>query len=400
MQFAYQARTETGQVRTGIVEASSRDNALLVLQKYGLYVTYLAEEKVPFYAKKLNLFQKTGARDVVLFSRQLAIMFKSEVSLVESLRALSEQAGNRDLKEKILLLAQEVEGGSSFSQALGRFPKIFNPFFVNMVRSGESSGKLSEVLGYLADHLERDYTVQSRMKGALIYPIMVVCVAIIVFALMIFFVLPNMTTILQETDTELPLPTKIVIGISNFVRAWGWVLALMFVGGIAGLVRYIKTEEGRKNFDAFTLKVPLIGDLAKKIYLSRIAENLSTLIAGGLPIAQALEFSGQVVGNKVYQEVVFKARDGVRRGEAISVILKQSPKLFPPMFTQMVFVGEKSGSIDKTLQNVVTFYQGEVQRTMDNLLGLLEPLLVVFLGLAVAVIVAAVLLPLYKISGL
>ena len=400
MQFTYQARTENGQVRTGLVEAASRENALLALQKYGLYVTYLAEEKTPFYAKKMDIFHKTGMRDVVLFARQLAIMFKSEVSLVEALRSLAEQAASRDFREKILVLSQEVEGGSSFSQALRRFPKIFNSFFVSMVKSGESSGKLSEVLGYLADHLERDYTVQARMKGALIYPAMVVTVAIIVFALMILFVLPNMTTILEETDTELPLPTRIIIAISNFARAWGWAIGLSFIGGIAAAVRYVKTEAGRRTLDGIIIKSPVVGDLAKKVYLARIAENLSTLIAGGLPIAQALEFSGQVVGNKIYQEVVFKARDGVRRGEAISVILKQSPKLFPPMFTQMVFVGEKSGAIDKTLQNVVTFYQGEVQRAMDNLLGLLEPLLVVFLGLGVAIVVAAVLLPLYKISGL
>ena len=400
MQFNYQARTENGQVRTGLVEAASRENALLALQKYGLYVTYLAEEKTPFYAKKMDIFHKTGMRDVVLFARQLAIMFKSEVSLVEALRSLAEQAASRDFREKILVLSQEVEGGSSFSQALRRFPKIFNSFFVSMVKSGESSGKLSEVLGYLADHLERDYTVQARMKGALIYPAMVVTVAIIVFALMILFVLPNMTTILQETDTELPLPTRIIIAISNFARAWGWAIGLSFIGGIAAAVRYVKTEAGRRTLDGIIIKSPVVGDLAKKVYLARIAENLSTLIAGGLPIAQALEFSGQVVGNKIYQEVVFKARDGVRRGEAISVILKQSPKLFPPMFTQMVFVGEKRGAIDKTLQNVVTFYQGEVQRAMDNLLGLLEPLLVVFLGLGVAIVVAAVLLPLYKISGL
>jgi len=400
MQFNYQARTENGQVRTGLVEAASRENALLALQKYGLYVTYLAEEKTPFYAKKMDIFHKTSMRDVVLFARQLAIMFKSEVSLVEALRSLAEQAASRDFREKILVLSQEVEGGSSFSQALRRFPKIFNSFFVSMVKSGESSGKLSEVLGYLADHLERDYTVQARMKGALIYPAMVVTVAIIVFALMILFVLPNMTTILEETDTELPLPTRIIIAISNFARAWGWAIGLSFIGGIAAAVRYVKTEAGRRTLDGIIIKSPVVGDLAKKVYLARIAENLSTLIAGGLPIAQALEFSGQVVGNKIYQEVVFKARDGVRRGEAISVILKQSPKLFPPMFTQMVFVGEKSGAIDKTLQNVVTFYQGEVQRAMDNLLGLLEPLLVVFLGLGVAIVVAAVLLPLYKISGL
>lgn len=400
MRFNYQARNQQGQTQTGIVEASSREAALGVLQKYGLYVTYLAEEKRPFYEKQIKLFQRTGAKDIVLFARQLAIMFKSEVGLVEALRSLSEQAGNPDLREKILALAQEVEGGSSLSNALGRFPKLFSPFFINMVKSGESAGKLAEVLEYLADHLEREYNVNSRMKGAMIYPAMIVTVAFVVFLLMIFFVLPNMTKILQETATELPLPTKIVIAVSDIFRSWWWLMLGLLAAGIFGLLRYSKTEQGKRNFDAFILKVPLIGDLARKMFLAQFSENLSTLIAGGLPIAQALEFSGQVVGNKIYQEVIFEARDGVRRGESISSILRQYPKLFPAMVVQMVYVGERAGSVEKTLRNVVDFYQGEVQRTVDNLLGLLEPMMIVFLGGMVAVVVAAVLLPLYRISGL
>jgi type II secretory pathway component PulF len=399
MRFNYQARTKEGQTQTGIVEASTKENALLLLQKYGLYVTYLEQEQVPFYARRIALFQRTGMRDVVLFARQLAIMFKSEVSLVESLRSLAEQTGNRDFREKILALAQEVEGGSSLSDALSKFPKIFNQFFVSMVKSGESAGKLSEVLDYLADHLEREYELTSRIRGALMYPAMVVTVTIVVFVLMIFFVLPNLTQILKETGTELPLTTKIIIFVSDTTRAWWWLALLGIAGGIAALVRYIRTEQGRRNFHTLILKTPLIGDLAKKIYLARFAENLSTLIIGGLPIAQALDYSGQVIGNVLYRDAILLARDGVRRGEQISAILRQSPNLFPAMFIQMVYVGERSGSLDRTLKNMVTFYQGEVQRTMESLLGLIEPALIIVLGGGVAIVVAAVLLPLYRLSG-
>lgn len=400
MRFTYRARTREGQTQSGVVEASSRENALLVLQKYGLYVTYLAQERVPFYARSVSLFQRTGTRDVVLFTRQLAIMFKSEVSLVEALRALAEQTGNRNFREKIFTLAQEVEGGTSLSHALEKFPKIFNPFFVNMVKSGESAGKLSEVLEYLADHMEREYEITSRMRGALVYPAMIVVVAMVVFTLMVFFVLPNLTQILKETATELPLATKIVIFVSDTVRERWWLGLLFAMGGGTALFRYINTTQGKKSFHALVLKIPLIGDLARKIFLARIAENLSTLIVGGLPIAQALEFSGEVVGNMLYREAIFRARDGVRKGERISSVLRQYPQLFPVVFTQMVYVGERSGSLDRTLQNMVTFYQGEVQRTMDSLLGLIEPFLIIVLGVAVAIVVAAVLLPLYRLSGI
>lgn len=400
MRFIYQARTKEGQTQAGVVEASTKENALLVLQKYGLYVTYLAQEQMPFYARRFSLFQRTGLRDVVLFARQLALMFKSEVSLVEALRSLAEQTEKRDFREKILSLAQEIEGGSSLSDALGKFPKIFNPFFVNMVKSGESAGKLSDVLDYLAEHLEREYEITSRMRGALVYPAMIVAVAVIVFALMIFFVLPNLTQILKEANVELPFATKIIIFVSDTARSWWWAFLLLFAGLAAGLFRYVRTQQGERNFHAIILKLPLLGDLAKKIYLARFAENLSTLIVGGLPIAQALEFSGEVVGNTLYREAIFMARDGVRRGEQISAILRQYPALFPAMFTQMVYVGERSGAVERTLKNMVTFYQGEVQRTMDSLLGLIEPLLIIVLGVGVAIVVAAVLLPLYRLSGI
>ncbi len=399
MKFNYQAKTQDGRTQTGIVEASNKDAALLILQKYGLYVTYLSRQSLPFYATQVKLLQRTTMRDVVLFSRQLAIMFKAEVSLVEALRSLAEQTGNGDFREKILTLAREIEGGSSFSDALSHFPETFDAFFINMVKSGESAGKLSDVLNYLANHMETEYNLKSRLRGALIYPAMVIIVAFSVFILMIFFVLPNLTQILTETNTKLPLPTKIVISVSNFVRAW-WLL--MLVGLIAvgtSLMTYIRTENGRKIYDAVLLRMPVMGEVLRKIYLARFAENLSTLISGGLPIAQALDFAGQVIGNVIYKELIFKARDGVRKGEAISSILRQDPYLFPPMFTQMVYVGEKSGSIDRALQNMVTFYQGEVNRTMDNLLSLIEPILIVFLGVIVAVVVAAVLLPLYRLTS-
>jgi len=399
MKFNYQARTKKGEIQAGIVEASSKETAILLLQKYGLYITYLEEVKVPFYAREVRPFEKISLKDIVLFSRQLAIMFSSKVSLVEALGTIASQTKNLEFRERILDLSREVEGGSAFSKALSRHPQIFSPFYISMVKSGETSGKLSESLSYMADHLEREYYLISRLRGAMIYPSMVVMVVLAVTLLMIFFVIPQMTKVLQETEQPLPVVTQLVIGLSSFLKKWG----LLFIGFLVGIVifvlRYIKTLGGKENFDKISLRLPLIGNLLKMIYLSRFAENLSTLIAGGLPIAQALATTGEIVGNTVYKEIIFRTRDEVRRGESVFSVLRRYPEAFPPIFCQMTLVGEKTGTLEKTLLNVVDFYRKEVDRTIDNLLSILEPVLIIFLGLIVAGMMVSVLLPLYKMAA-
>ena len=399
MKFNYQARTKKGEIQAGVVEASSKEAAILLLQKYGLYITYLEEVKVPFYAWEVKIFKRISLRDIVLFSRQLSIMFSSRVSLVEALVTIASQTKNLEFRERILDLSREVEGGSAFSKALSRHPKIFSSFYISMVKSGETSGKLSESLSYLADHLEREYHLVSRLRGAMIYPSLVIMVASVVLLLMIFFVIPQLTKVFQEAGQPLPIVTQLVIGLSLFLRKWGF----LFIGLLAGLVifvlRYIKTLEGKENFDKISLRLPLIGDLLKMVYLSRLAENLSTLISGGLPIAQALETTGEVVGNTVYKEIIFLTRDEVRKGEPISSVLRRYPEAFPPVFCQMTLVGEKTGTLEKTLLNVVDFYQKEVNMSIDNLLSILEPVLIIFLGVIVAGLMVSVLLPLYRMTA-
>ena len=399
MKFNYQARTKKGEIQAGVVEASSKEAAILLLQKYGLYITYLEEVKVPFYAWEVKIFKRISSRDIVLFSRQLSIMFSSRVSLVEALVTIASQTKNLEFRERILDLSREVEGGSAFSKALSRHPQIFSSFYISMVKSGETSGKLSESLSYLADHLEREYHLVSRLQGAMIYPSLVIMVASVVLLLMIFFVIPQLTKVFQEAGQPLPIVTQLVIGLSLFLRKWGF----LFIGLLAGLVifvlRYIKTLEGKENFDKISLRLPLIGDLLKMVYLSRLAENLSTLISGGLPIAQALETTGEVVGNTVYKEIIFLTRDEVRKGEPVSSVLRRYPEAFPPMFCQMTLVGEKTGTLEKTLLNVVDFYQKEVNMSIDNLLSILEPVLIIFLGVIVAGLMVSVLLPLYRMTA-
>jgi len=397
VKYNYQARTKKGEVQTGIVEASSQEAAIALLRKYGLYVTVLEETAAPpIYAQRVKLFERITRQDIVLFSRQLSIMFRSKVPLVESLRVLASQARSLDLKERILDLSEEVEGGTSFSGALSRHPEIFSPFYISMVKSGEVSGTLSESLEYLAEHLEREYHLTSKIRGALLYPALIVLVVLLVLALMIFFVIPHLSEVLISSGSELPTVTKMVINSAAFLRKFGWVIFLVILLLIFSAFRYYRSQKGRKFFDGIFLKIPIIGPFLKMNNLARFAENLSTLISGGLPIASALQTVGEIVGNSRYKEVIFEARDRVRKGETISSVLSAAPEIFPPVFIQMTIVGERTGTLDSTLMNVVDFYKKEIDRTIDNLLSILEPLLIVILGVVVAGLMLAILLPLYQ----
>lgn len=400
MKFDYQGRTQEGEVRAGQVEASSKEAAIVLLQKHGLYVTFLEESASPFYAKKIKILGKISSKDLVVFSRQLSIMFRSRIPLVESLKTLSVQTSNAELKEKILEISEDVEAGTSFSNTLARFPEIFSTFFVAMIKAGEVSGKLSETLDYLASHLEREYYLNSKIKGAMIYPALILSVVFVVLVIMNYFVIPQMAGILTSGEGELPAVTKAVIQGSAFMRKWGWVpiLILVFLGFLS--VRYYLSEKGRKFFDKYFLKIPLIGPFIKLSCLTRFAENLSTLIVGGLPISQALEVVANIVDNNSYKEVILKTKSKVGAGESISSVLIQSPELFEPIFIQMVLVGEKTGTLEKTLMDLVSFYQREIDNSINNIISILEPALIVFLGLVVGGLILAILMPLYGMMSI
>lgn len=397
MKFNYQARTKTGEIQTGFVEASSREAAFNVLKTHGLYVTALEETgAIPFYARKLKFFERTTKKDVVLFSRQASIMFKSNVPIVETFRTIAKQTKKAVFKEKILKLAEEIEGGTSLSKALSMHPKLFSPFYINMVKSGEASGKLSEVFMYLADYLEKEQNFRGKIKGAMVYPIFVLIVFIAVVAIIMVYVIPQLSEVLKGTGQELPLMTRAVMAISAFLKAKWWLVLLILLGLILGLVQFGRSKTGKKFFDRNLLRVPLLGSFLKKLFLARFALNLSTLISGGLPIAQALEITGEVVGNDRYKKIILETRDKVKRGDKMSSVLEHYPNLIFPLFYQMVTVGEKTGTLDSSLKNVVVFYQQDVDRSLDNFVRLLEPIFIILLGGVVAGLMGAVLMPLYS----
>ncbi len=401
MKFNYLARTKDGQIQKGVVEASSEEAVLAVLQKHGLYITALEKTKeVPLYARQLKIFGGVSEKDVVVFARQLSIMFKSQVPIVEALAAISRQLEKQEFKDTISKISGEVEGGATLSGAFSLFPKLFSPFFISMLKSGEASGKLSEALDYLADHLEQEYNFKGKIKGAMIYPILVSFVFLAVVILLIYWVLPPLMTILKESSTqELPITTKMIMVFSDFAKKWGWTVFLALAGIIVLVLRYKKTPEGKNFFDKNFLKLPILGPLMQKIYLARFAENIATLISGGIPITKALEISGEVVGNEVYKEIIFRTRDEVRKGETISSVLEQYPKEISPLFVQMAVVGEKTGRLETAFSNIVNFYQKEVDREIDSLIGLLEPMMLIVMGVGVAFLLVSIMLPIYQIGS-
>jgi type IV pilus assembly protein PilC len=399
MQLNYQARTKEGEIKLGTIEASSREAALDLLEKYGLFATFLEEIKVvPIYQRKIKLFERIPRGEIVSFTRQTAILFKSRIPVVEIFYTLGKQTKNQLFKQKIMDIAESVEGGSSLSAALAHHPKIFNQFFVSIVKSGEVSGELPEVLDYLADHLERDHDFQSKIIGAMIYPVLVLLVVFVVMAAMFLYVIPKLGGVVKEMGVEPPLVTKIVLSMSVFYQKWWLILTVIFIILIIWIFRFAKSQQGKKIFDKSFLRFPIIGDFIQKVALTRFAENLATLISGGVPIAQSLEITADIVGNDVFKTIILEARDGVKKGETISSILEKYPQIVPPLFTQMTLVGERAGQVSPALKNIVSFYRKDVDRKLENFVAFLEPLMIIFLGIVVAGLMVSVLMPIYQIG--
>lgn len=397
MKFEYQARNAKGKIETGVIEASSEETVLDILQKQDLYPTSIKEIPTSVWKRGIKIFgQKISLREVIEFSRQLSIMTSGGVTLIESLRSLSFQTENVAFKEIILKISQDVEGGMLFSAALSRWPKIFNEFYVAIIKVGESSGELSNSLNYLADYLGRQDEFNSKLKGAMIYPAFVVVLAIGIILMLNFFLIPTMSETLISMGKELPILTKIIIAIANFLQAWWWFLLIVLVILGYSLFEHIKTPEGKKSFDKLCLKIPWVGSFLKKVNISQFSESLSTLIGGGVSLLDSLNLVRATVGNTIYQEAFAECMDGVKKGELLSNTFAKHPDLFPPMVQQMIIVGERTGSLSRSLQTVATFYKKETDRNLDNLLSILEPILIVFLGLVVGLVVAGILFPLYQ----
>ncbi len=357
-----------------------------------------AIEKASLLSRKIKIFERVKRKELFIFFRQLATLVEADVPLVQSLRSLAQQVEGGYFGGIIWAVADDVDGGALFSKALARYPKIFSEFCVNLIKSGEVSGQLQESLTYLADHLEKEYSIISRVRRAMMYPAFIFITFAIVGILVMVMVMPGLASILEEAGQELPLPTRVLITVSEFIRSRGWLLLIALI--ILSIVfwRYLNTEMGRGQWDRLKLKLPILGNIFQKTCLARLADSLNALIKGGVSIIQSLTVAGRVIGNTVYRDIIFQTRDEVKVGKSISSSLERYEE-FPPLFCQMIKTGERTGKLDTILEKLSIFYNREVENIVENLSQLIEPILIVCLGIAVSILVFAVYMPIYNLAG-
>ncbi|HBB56456.1 TPA: hypothetical protein DEW47_01950 [Patescibacteria group bacterium] len=400
MLYNYIASTMQGESQSGSIEAANMGIAINSLQNRGLIITSIkpAEGKTAFTSSWFSFFNRVRTKDIVILSRQLATLFEAKVSILESFQLLSSQTKNAKLKTSLSEVVEDIRGGNTFSVAMSKHPDVFSKFYVNMVRSGEESGKLEEIFESLADHLERSYELVSKAKNALVYPIFVVGAFFAVMFLMLTFVIPKLTAILTEVGQDIPFYTKIVIGVSNVFKDFGVFFLIALAVGFVFLWRYIKTESGRISFSSFQLGVPFIGDLYKKFYLARITDNMETLLSSGVSAVKALEISADVVGNKIYEKILFDAAEKVKGGSPISDALDKYDEI-SLLVVQMIRTGEKTGKLAFMLKTLGKFYKREVDNVVETLVGLIEPVMIVVLGGSVGLLLVSILGPIYNITA-
>ncbi|MBI2640464.1 MAG: type II secretion system F family protein [Candidatus Sungbacteria bacterium] len=397
--FQYKARTKEGETRTGVIEASSRDAALDLLQQNNLMVLSISEQKgLSLFALRLPLVGTVSQKDVVIFFRQLATLFEARIPVVMALKTLVGETNKPMLRAAIAEILDDVAGGMALSQAMTKHPSIFSTFHIHLIQSGEESGKLQEVFTYLADHLERSYYLTSKARNSLIYPAFVFFAFLGVLVVMLVVVIPKLLDIFQDTGQEIPFYTQAIIYLSFFIRQWGLAMLTLLVVGALFLWRWGITPAGRFFFHSLQLNLPIIGTLYRKLYMARFTDNLRTLISSGVPLIRALNITGDVVGNVVYQKAIRDATESVKGGSTISAALEKSEAV-PVLITQMIKIGESSGRLEFILESVTKFYQREVDSALENLVALIEPALIIFLGIGIGLLVTAVLVPLYNLVG-
>ena len=399
MLFLYNAADDKGNDSKGSIDAINLEVAISSLQRRGLVIRDIKPaEKTSFFEKDFSLFSSVSTKDVVVLSRQLATLFEAQVSALRVFRLIATEVENPALGKALTIIADDLQGGSSISKALSRHPKIFSDFYTNMVRSGEESGKLDEVFVFLADHLDRTYEVNAKARNALIYPAFVIFTFVTVMVLMLTIVIPKISTILTESGQEIPLYTKVVIGASQIMVNYGIFVLVAVIIGAFFLIRFAQTPTGKLALDDAKLKIPFVKNLYQKLYLSRISDNMNTMLVSGIPMIRALELTAGVVDNKVYKKILDDATEAVKGGRSVSDALSEK-KIIPGIMIQMIKVGEESGELGKILKTLSAFYSREVVNAVDTLVDMIEPAMIVMLGLGVGFLLASVLIPIYNISS-
>jgi len=398
--FEYKAIDADGNETEGSIDAINRDVAINAVQRRGFIISSIesVEDGVPFLKRGIALFEKVSTRDIVILSRQISTLFEAQVSALKVFGLLASEAEKPLLQRTLTEVTDDLRGGSSISKALSKHPKVFSSFYFNMVRVGEESGKLQEVFLNLADYLDRTYEVGSKVRNALIYPAFVVVTFVGVMILMLTTVIPRISGVLEEAAQEIPLYTQVVLAVSEFFVRYGVFLLALAVVGAVFLWRYAGTEKGARAVAQLKIDTPYVGTLYRKLYLSRIADNMHTMLAAGIPVVKAIETTASVVGNIIYEDILMDAAEEVRGGSTFSKALVEREEV-PGIMTQMIRIGEETGEVGNILSTLGSFYRREVSNAVDTLVDLIEPFMIVLLGAGVGLLLASVLIPIYNIAG-
>ena len=379
MKFNYKARTKEGELQIGNVEAGGKEAATNILLSHGLFVLSI-EPLVEnlWYDRILDFFKRVQANDVMIFTRQFATLLSSQVPLADSLSNLYRQTTSQVLKETIIEISKDIESGFSLSQSLGRHPTVFSEFYVNMVKSAEATGRLAEVLDFLADSLEKQAALIAKVKNALFYPAFVIVLFLAVVIIMVTFVLPQIEPIFKDSKIELPAMTKILMSVGGFITNWWWAALIALTVFFFVLIDYFQTKEGKAVMNDLVLRLPIVGSMFQKLYISRFAESMRVLIKGGLTIPQSIEISSRTIGNVVYMDILHNIAMQIRKGNLLSKTIAATPE-FPPLVSQLIGVGEQTGRLEELLGKINAFYTREVEDMVNNLVTLVNFFVFIFL---------------------
>ena len=398
MKFKYSARTKEGEMQTGFIEAGNQKAAVNILTGHDLYILSLeGAEKVSWFGIASKFLNRVKTVDLMVFTRQFATLLSSEVPLGDAIRNLNKQTRNVILKEAATEITADINAGLSLSQALERPDTIFSEFYISMIRSAEITGRLEAAMSFLADYLEKEGSWQSKIRNAMIYPMFIVSLFLVVAIMLITVVFPKLNVVFEETGTSMPLITRILLGSGNFIINWWWLIILITFFLISLIMSYLKTPEGKNVKSELIIKIPVFGNLFKKIYIARFADSLSILIKGGIPVAQSIEITGHTIGNIIYRDILHEISEKIKEGETLSALLSTNEYYFPAMVGQMVAVGETTGRLEEILAKISVFYTRDVDNALDNLTELIQPVLITVIGIFIGLLFAAVLLPIYNL---
>jgi len=391
--FTYTARARGGELKTATIEAQSREDVVAQLRRQQMTVVKVDEER-----KKKKATGNITMRDIVIFTRQFSTMINSGLPLVQALDILAKQSENKALQETTRAVVFDVESGNTVADALGKHPKAFSELYVNMVAAGEAGGILDTILMRLATFMEKNDALVRKVKGAMIYPGVIMGVAATAITVLLVFVIPTFETMFASVGLQLPLPTRVVIGMSRFLKGFWWAVIGGAVGAVYMLKQYYATSDGKLRIDRMLLQMPVLGDVLRKSAVSRFTRTLGTLISSGVSILDGLEITAKTAGNRVIQDAIMASRASIAGGDTIAAPLQKS-NVFPPMVISMIAVGEQTGGLDEMLSKIADFYDEEVDAAVSGLLALMEPAMIVFLGLVVGGMVVAMYLPIFDMMN-